>query len=67
MSYQPELKENQIWREVDPRVDREVRILMIEPLKAPKEVLIYCAKTGKVAWVQRKRFNGKRGGYGFVR
>ncbi len=58
---------NQIWQENDPRHPREVCVLMIEPSKAPKDVLIFCAASTRSAWVRSSRFNGKRGGYKFLR
>lgn len=54
-----EIKVGSIWKEVDPRLDRQI------------EVVGFCDETGKViiksngrvTKARRERFNGKRGGY----
>lgn len=57
-----EIEVRQIWKEVDPRYDRQI------------EVVGFCEETGKViiksnvrkTKARRERFNGKRGGYELV-
>lgn len=75
MSDAPQIKAGQIWKEVDPRLERLVRIIQVgEPTSSlPGFVQIECVLMGPTGW-QRKsrtgvtrarasRFNGKRGGY----
>ena len=62
MSDSVEIKVGQIWREVDPRFDRLVKVVG------------FCEESGKVKInsygitrkAKRARFNGKRGGYELI-
>jgi hypothetical protein len=73
-----QIKVGQIWREVDPRFDRYVRVL--EVTDAQRGIMVrtvYRTGTGaptsphewlfanrsRASWCDRERFNGKRGGY----
>lgn len=62
-------KVGQIWKEVDPRVDRYVMIVMVGPDLVR---LQRCDADGnamftRVTSAQLRRFNGKRGGYALHR
>lgn len=70
------IKAGQIWREVDPRHPRHpryVRIIDDSTLKnhvrittVVKEGEAWVASSDRLTLANRKRFNGKRGGYQFV-
>lgn len=73
---QPEVAVGQIWHEVDPRVERYLQVLEVHVTFA--EVVTLDTEECKVGTVIRAprsrmtapnldRFNGKRGGYEFVR
>lgn len=62
-----EIKVGQIWREVDPRLNRYVQVLVV----GESAIKSICVATidistnalGRKNWASRERFNGKRGGY----
>ena len=67
------IKAGQIWREVDPRHPRYVRIIDDSTRKnhvriatVVKEGEAWVASSDRLTLANRKRFNGKRGGYQFV-
>lgn len=67
---EPAVQPNQVWREVDPRFNRWIRVIGIEDGKA---LLQECSEIGvvrapgyKPSKATLERFNGKRGGYTFV-
>lgn len=64
----------QVWREVDPRHPREVLVIEIgqisvwiygEGNRYVPAARLLCGN--RRTWAQLSRFNGKRGGYEFVR
>jgi hypothetical protein len=62
-----ELKVGQIWREVDPRLNRHVQVIEVRA-GSIKSVLIcnidvMTNQLGRKTWASKGRFNGKRGGY----
>jgi len=75
---QPKPVVGQIWREVDPRFTRFVRVESVGSFLRNEEVIGIRNVTNDphVGWVSHggarfsransKRFNGKRGGYAFV-
>lgn len=68
---QPEIKAGQIWREVDPRSERFVRVRY--PCAGGRAIAIETVVPYLHAWIRKRgsreneaateRFNGKRGGY----
>ena len=62
----------QIWREVDPRFDRFVRIEEVGPHQIGLRTMIHdgkrwiAAPRSRAAVTSPTRFNGKRGGYELV-
>lgn len=62
-----EIKVGQIWREVDPRTNRHVKVIEIADwsVKSIKITTIdpLTNTLGRSNWASRERFNGKRGGY----
>lgn len=74
MSEQPQPKIGDIWREVDPRFTRHVRVFDVQQGRRGIAVRT-CVKTegnwrpaprSRLSWCDRERFNGKRCGYAFV-
>lgn len=71
------VREGQIWKEVDPRFERYVRIVTVLPSGRRSIGIQTCAENGKGGWApaprsrhswcDRERFNGKRGGYALHR
>lgn len=65
-----DVKVGQIWREVDPRQERYIRV---ERVLTPHVIDIRCVTFDGTLWIPKKgtrltqalatRFNGKRGGY----
>lgn len=67
-----EIVAGQIWKEVDPRQERHVRVnaqsktwIKIETVIRVDGVWMTKPRTGKRS-ARRERFNGKRGGYALV-
>lgn len=69
-----ELKTDQIWKEVDPRFERHVRIEGVRAGRRGVQIRSV-ARVGsgwmevprsRVSYADHERFNGKRGGYEFV-
>lgn len=64
-----EITEGQIWREVDPRQERYIRVERVTPHVIDLQCVafdgtIWIAKRGtRKTQAMRDRFNGKRGGY----
>ena len=65
----------QIWREVDPRFVRRIKILSVRPGRRGVEIrTVYRDTVGnwiftsgsRVSYADHERFSGKRGGYEFV-
>ena len=59
----------QVWEEVDPRSSRQVVVVKIVNEAGVNRAQIRCIKpmNGRFTWARVDRFNGKRGGYKFVR
>lgn len=53
----------QIWKEADPRVTREIEILKI----GQAEAVIQTVGSKRQTLAKLTRFDGKRGGYSYVR
>jgi hypothetical protein len=70
MTKQP--KPDEIWREVDPRTERYVRIIGVDPsgvhIRSVWKINgVWKAKyRSRIAIANPARFNGKSGGYAFV-
>ena len=70
------IKEGQIWREVDPRFYRFARVVHVLEEGRRSIAIRTVLETGahhweysgssRLSWVNRERFNGKRGGYELV-
>jgi hypothetical protein len=65
-----EVKTGQIWKEVDPRHDRYVRVINLIPSWICIETVhnvdgkwFHAPGTARMRHADPKRFNGKRGGY----
>lgn len=58
-----EVEVGQIWREVDPRFDRRVKVVGF----CEESGKIKIEYAGKVTKAKLERFNGKRGGYELVK
>lgn len=68
---QPSLKQGQIWKECDPRMDRWVRIESVGV--GPRSVHVRAVTLQDGRWIEAprsrlgyaspERFNGRRGGY----
>lgn len=74
MTKQPKPSRYQIWREVDPRQERHIRIERVGVTHAwVRKVILRGeparwtdAPKSRVAEARLSRFNGKRGGYEFI-
>ncbi len=72
-----ELKIGQIWKENDNRFFREIVIIGFKPgcdqsviIKTIKNISVFNNqnyKIGKITTVKERRFNGKSGGYTYLR
>ena len=70
---QPKPEQQQIWREVDPRFERYIRVESVRPGRCGVSCRTVVLSEGKwidarrsrVSYCDPERFNGKRGGYEF--
>jgi hypothetical protein len=70
--YQPEVKAGQIWREMDRRYDRHVKVISAISTQCLIRTVLKVdgkwvfTRLSREAWAARSRFKGRRGGYEFV-
>lgn len=62
----PAIKVGQHWKECDPRFERTVEIIAIDEKQTIRPIQIRGLQSGRTAYADRKRFNGKRSGYKLV-
>ena len=66
-----EIKVGQVWEEVDPRLNRKVRVMEVRDgeIKSVK-IANHMGdndNVGRATWASKTRFNGKRGGYRLIK